>query len=121
LKRKSPKFLNKYSTPFQIRDAGYSLIPVSAQALQSMVLAITATHSITLSSLYMILFCIGDLVGMGLLTIVVCQCARHYFWQSVFGDNNLSLPVDWWHYCFSMSCKAGRLFNIVLLFNHHPE
>jgi len=101
LKRKSPKFLNKYSTLLQIRDVGYSLIPVSAQALQSMVLAITATHSITLSFLYVILFCIGDLVGMGLLAIVVCQRARHYFWQSVFGDNSLSLPVDWWHNCFS--------------------
>jgi len=100
LKRKSPKFLNKYSTLLQICDVGYSLIPVSAQALQSMVLAITATHSITLSFLYVILFCIGDLVGMGLLPIVVCQHARHYFWQSVFGDNSLSLPVDWWHNCF---------------------
>ena len=38
-----------------------------------MVLAVTATHSITLSFLYVILFCIGALVGMGLLTIVVAM------------------------------------------------
>jgi len=38
-----------------------------------MVLAITATHSITFSFLYVILFCIGALVGMGLLTIVVAM------------------------------------------------
>jgi len=55
------------------------LIPVSAQALQSIVIAITTTHSITLSFLYVILFCIGALVGMGLLTIVACQRARQYF------------------------------------------
>jgi hypothetical protein len=122
LKRKSQKLLNKYSTLLQIRDAEYSLIPDSAQALQSTVLVITTTHSITLSFLYVILFCIGALVGMGLLTIVICQRARHYFWQSVFGDNSLSLAVNWWHNCLSMSCKAGRLFNIVLLVNHHhPE
>jgi len=121
LKRKRPKFFNKYSTLLQILDVGYSLIPFSARALQSMVLTITATHSITLSFLYVILFCIGNLVGMRLLTIAVCQRARHYFWQSVFGDNSLSLPLDWWHNCFSMSCKTERLFNIVLLFNHHPE
>ena len=38
-----------------------------------MVLAVTATQSITLSFLYVILFCIGALVGMGLLTIVVAM------------------------------------------------
>ena len=38
-----------------------------------MVLAITATHCITLSILYVILFCIGALVGMELLTIVVAM------------------------------------------------
>lgn len=38
-----------------------------------MVLAVTATHSITLSFIYVILFCIGALVGMGLLTIVVAM------------------------------------------------
>jgi ABC-type nickel/cobalt efflux system permease component RcnA len=38
-----------------------------------MVLTITATHSITLSFLYVILFCIGALVGMGLLAIVVAM------------------------------------------------
>jgi hypothetical protein len=75
------------------------LIPVSAQALQSIVIAITTTHSITLSFLYVILFCIGALVGMGLLTIVACQRARQYFWQSVFGDNSLSMAVNWWHNC----------------------
>jgi hypothetical protein len=73
LKRKSQKLLNKYSTLLQIRDAEYSLIPDSAQALQSTVLVITTTHSITLSFLYVILFCIGALVGMGLLTIVVAM------------------------------------------------
>ena len=36
-----------------------------------MVLPVTATRSITLSFLYVILFCTGALVGMGLLTIVV--------------------------------------------------
>jgi hypothetical protein len=97
LKRKSQKFLNKYSTLLQTRDVGYSLIPVSAQALQSIVFAITTTHSITLSLLYVILFCIGALVGIGLLTTVAYQRARHYFWQTVFADNSLSLPVNWWH------------------------
>ena len=54
--------------------------------------------------------------------IVAYRCARHYFWQSVFGDNSLSLPVDWWHNCSSMPCKAGRLLNIFLSLNHHhPE
>jgi hypothetical protein len=38
-----------------------------------MVIVVTTTHSITLSFLYMILFCIGALVGMGLLTIVVAM------------------------------------------------
>ena len=38
-----------------------------------MVLAVTTTPSITLSFLHMILFCIGALVGMGLLTIVVAM------------------------------------------------
>jgi hypothetical protein len=38
-----------------------------------MVLAVTATHSTTLSFIYVILFCIGALVGMGLLTIVVAM------------------------------------------------
>jgi hypothetical protein len=38
-----------------------------------MVLAVTATQSITLSFLYVILFYIGALVGMGLLTIVVAM------------------------------------------------
>ena len=38
-----------------------------------MVLSVTATSSITLSFLYVILFCIGALVGMGLLTIVVAM------------------------------------------------
>jgi len=38
-----------------------------------MVLAITATHSITLSFLYVILFCIGALVGMELLIFVVAM------------------------------------------------
>ncbi|MBL6781119.1 MAG: hypothetical protein ISQ29_04340 [Candidatus Puniceispirillum sp.] len=38
-----------------------------------MVLVVTTTHSITLSFLHMILFCIGALVGMGLLTIVVAM------------------------------------------------
>jgi hypothetical protein len=79
LKRKSRKFLNKYSTLLQISDVEYSLIPVSAQALQSIVFAITTSHSIKLSLLYVILFCAGALVGMGLLTIVACQHARHYF------------------------------------------
>src|SRR6056300_1675702 len=54
--------------------------------------------------------------------IVACRHARRCFWQSVFGDNSLSLPVDWWHYCSSMPCKAGRLLNIFLSLNHHhPE
>ena len=73
MKRKSQKLLNKYSTLLQIRDAEYSLILDSAQALQSTVPVITTTHSITLSFLYVILFCIGALVGMGLLTIVVAM------------------------------------------------
>ena len=38
-----------------------------------MVFAVTATHSITLSFIYVILFCIGALVGMRLLTIVVAM------------------------------------------------
>ena len=38
-----------------------------------MVLAVTATQSITLSFIYVILFCIGALVGMGSLTIVVAM------------------------------------------------
>ncbi|MDC0337269.1 hypothetical protein OAN95_03530 [Alphaproteobacteria bacterium] len=54
--------------------------------------------------------------------IVACRHARRCFWQSGFGDNSLSLPVDWWHYCSSMPCKAGRLLNIFLSLNHHhPE
>jgi predicted membrane-bound spermidine synthase len=103
LKRKSRKFLNKYSTLLQISDVEYSLIPVSAQALQSIVFAITTSHSIKLSFLYVVLFFTGALVGMGLPTIVACQRARHYFWQFVFGDNSLSPPVDWWHNCILMS------------------
>ncbi|MGB2071895.1 MAG: hypothetical protein ACPHX7_01520 [Candidatus Puniceispirillaceae bacterium] len=121
MKRKSWKFLNKYSTLLQIRDVEYSLIPGSTQALKPMVLPITATHSITLSFLYVILFCIGTLMGMGLLTIVVCQRARHYF-SNLFSAITACLCL--WTggtIAFSMSCKAGRLFNIVLLFNHHPE
>jgi hypothetical protein len=34
------------------------------------ILAVTAIHSITLAFLYVILFCIGALVRMGLITIV---------------------------------------------------
>src|SRR5210317_2557542 len=54
--------------------------------------------------------------------VVACRHARRCFWQSVFGDNSLSLPVDWWHNCRSLPCKAGRLLNIFLSLNHHhPE
>jgi ABC-type nickel/cobalt efflux system permease component RcnA len=57
--------------------------------------------------------------------LLLCRCrlpAREaLFWQSVFGDNSLSLPVDWWHNCRSMPCKAGRLLNVVPSVNHHPE
>ena len=42
---------------------------------------------------------------------------KHYihrnFWQFVFGDNSLSLPVDWWHNYLSMFGKVEHLLNIV--------
>ena len=106
--------MNKYSRPIQIRYKGCSLTSVTAQALQSMEIfglmslglflgmthAMDADHITAVSAMWSrqdgkqawidqrgLYWCAGH-------AIVVCRRARLYFWQAVFGDNSLSLPLD---------------------------
>ena len=106
--------MNEYSTPLQIRDKGFSFIPVTAYALQSMEIfdlmslglflgmthAMDADHIAAVSAIWSRQGGKQAWINQRWLywgaghAIVACRCARHYFWQSVFGDNSLSLPVD---------------------------